>query len=370
MKISFSVSELNAALKNVYKAVDTHGVSAWMSGILLETDNEDGLIVTGTNGSQTITQRVTCNVIAGGKALLDGKLLASVVAKLPTGECTLDATDKKKATIKTRENSTNISLLDPSSFVTKGDCEGETKAMLVNAADFISALKTVIYAVAIQDTRHTLMGVNMSTNGNSVHICGLSGVQMAVARFSTNASGNDWNIIIPRKVISDIISLIPVDSGEVAIQTDDRHCVFSYGNMHIKTQLIAGEFIRYQQVIENTAIQTKVLFDTKLLKNAVERVMILGEGKNKLLRVEVDEDGVVAVSARGETGDAVERIDCSVDGPPMAVHFNGQFVLDSLGVVGDEKAVLSLSTPSGAAFIKADGKGNWLHCLLPVRAVG
>lgn len=370
MKISICVSDLNAVLKNVSRAVDAKGVSPWMSGILLETDGEDKLVATATNGMQTITQSTTCTVSVGGKILLDGKLFTSIASKLPNGDCEIDATSGKRANIKMHGYSTNLSLLDPSDFVSKGDCVGETKTLYVVASELINAFKTVFYAMAVQDTRAQLIAANMCYKGDKVFVCGLNGFQFGVYGFkaSLSAGATEWDTTIPRKCVSDIMSLIPPTDKEIQITTDGTHAVVTYDNISVKTILVAGAYINYQQIIKSTVANIKVMADVKQLKGAVERVMILCEGKNRVLRVYVNSnDGTLTVAAKGETGDATEQIECPIEGGDIEIAFNGQYVLDALGAITDEKALLTFDSPVRAALLKAANDGKWLHCLLPVR---
>lgn len=371
MKFNVGTSDFGNALKRASKAVDGKNVCTWMSGILLEADENSGVVVaTATNGAQTISERINCNVLCSGTILLDGKLLTDIVSKLPMGECEIDATDGKKAAVKARGYKTNLSLLNPKEFVCKGDCEGETISASMAASSFVGAIKTVLYAAAIQDTRATLVGINIESKGDGkANFCGLNGFQLAVNRIEMNTNGKPMNIIVPRKCAADIVSLIPATEKEVTMVTDGKHVVFSYENMVVKTQLVAGEYINYRVIIAGKEAITEVAFDTRLFKSAVERVMLLGDGRNKLLRLSV-QDGRMSVSARGDIGDAVEEIECRVQGEDIQSAYNGQYLLDALSTIAEDEAKFTFNSALGPAFIKSTSGAGYLHCVLPVRVVG
>lgn len=366
MKARITASEFNAVLKRVYRAVDNKNVCTWMSGILLEADESNGtMVATAANGSQTVRESIACNVLCGGKILLDGKLLSDIVSKLPNGECEVDATDGKKAVVKAKGYKTNLSLLNADDFIGKFECEGKTDTISMAAAELVNAIKTVLYAAAIQDTRATLVGVNIeSKGGGDALFCGLNGFQLAVCRAKVN--GSAMNIIVPRKCASDIISVIPATDNEVRITTDGKSVVFAYGDMLIRAQLVAGEYINYRAITDGKKSTTEVAFDVRLFKGAVERVMLLGEGRNKLLILSV-QSGRMSISARGDIGDAVEEIECSVSGEDIQSAYNGQFLLDALGTISEEEAKITFSSTTGPAFIKSTSGAGYLHCVLPVR---
>lgn len=371
MKARITASEFNAALKRVFRAVDNKNVCTWMSGILLKADENNGAMVAiAANGSQTIRESIACNVLCGGKILLDGKLLSDIVSKLPSGECEIDATDGRKAVVKAKGYKTNLFLLKEDDFIGRVECEGKTETISMAAAELVNAIKTVLYAAAIQDTRATLVGVNIeSKGGGDALFCGLNGFQLAVCRAKVNGIGSAMNIIVPRKCASDLISVIPATDNEVSITTDGKSVVFAYGDMLIRAQLVAGEYINYRAITDGKQSVTEVAFDVRLFKGAIERVMLLGDGRNKLLRLSV-QNGRMSVSARGDIGDAVEEIECRVRGEDIQSAYNGQYLLDALGTISEEEAKITFSSAVGPAFIKSTSGAGYLHCVLPVRVAG
>lgn len=364
MKIRISSTDLNAALKDATRAVENKGVVPWMTGVLLEA--KDGEVRAAcTNGTQTITRCVPCEVLQEGQVLLDGKLLTNVASKMPLCTCVIDASSRKKAVITAEGSKTNMALMDSSAFVLPADVP---KELCINAepAEMLAAVKNVLYAVPAADTRERLTGVNVQTSGGHIHCCGMDGFRMAITKVPTNFANAPVNITIPRKTIADVLGVFPGGTSELTIVTDGKHVQFSNGHVTVQSQLLAGEYPNYKMVVQNTQSKTKAMFDVRQMKNAVERAMVMCADKNNLVKVLVRSEGLT-ICGIGDIGDATELVECSVNGEEMEIGFNGRLLLEAISAIPDDEAVFQFSSSVGPALLTAVENKNWIHVVLPVR---
>lgn len=364
MKIQIHTSDLNAVLKDATRAAETKGAVPWMSGVLLEASGNK-LCATCTNGTQTIARTVECSVRNEGRVLLDGRLLLNVASKLPGGSCTIDATDGKKAVIKAEGSKTNMALMDAAAF-TKPASVTQTFAFRTDAQKLFAALRNVLYAVPAADTRATLTGVSVQSKNGVLHLCGMDGYRMGIAKVPAEVEGSEFAIIVPRKTIADMTGVFAEEEGVLEVTCDGRHMSIASAETALHSQLIAGEYVNYKQVITNTKPTCKVMFSVHQLKAALNRAMVMCEGKNNLLKMLIQDDGVT-VSGMGDVGDATETVECSVSGPGLEIGFNGRLLLDAVSAVCEDEAVFQFSSSVGPAMLTSANGGGWMHVVLPVR---
>lgn len=364
MKIRISSHNLNALLKDVTRATEAKAVVTWMSGVLIETDG-DRIKAVCTNGTQTIIRYAECQTDVEGKVLLDAKLLLNVASKLPSCTCVLDATSGKKVVIKAEESKTNMALMDADAFVLPASVEKKFSFTCI-ASKLFNAFKNVLYATPVQDTRATLTGVNIQSKNDTVHLCGMDGFRMGISKVEAQIEGEDFNIIIPRKSVVDIMGVFPADESELTIASDGKHIFVSNGATEMNSQLVAGEYVKYKQIITNTKTSCKAMFNTQQLKDAISRAMVMCEGKNNLLKLVVDTDGVT-VSGMGDVGDSTELVGCVVNGDGLEVGFNGRLLFEAINAISEDEAVFQFSSSVGPAMLTSVDRGGWMHVVLPVR---
>lgn len=366
MKIEILTCELNAMLKNVTVAIDTRGILRWARGVYLKAEG-NRLTAMANNGVQTIVQEMDCEVLKEGTALLDGKLLLEVASKLPDGTCMIDSSDGKNATLKVKSNKTRMTSLDEKTFVFPLEIK-ETAAIRAPGDEWCSAFKKVLYAVAELDTHQRLTGVNLKVRGTQVTMCGMDGYRMGISKLFATISGEEADITIPKKAVADMVSIFGRSDDEVTLATDGKHIRVSNGKVTMQCQLLAGEYPNYKQVVTKTPITTSVLLDAYQFRDAVKRAMVMRDGRNNLLKLMVDKDGMT-ITSNNEAGDMMEKLECDVSGDGMEIAFNGLFLCEALSAITEKEVVLKLSSPASPAMISLNEKSSWLHCVLPVRMV-
>ena len=85
-------------------------------------------------------------------------------------------------------------------------------------------------------------------------------------------------------------------------------------------------------------------------------------------------DGEVELRAgAGDEAQATEAVECSIDGDPIEIAFNPQYLLDGLGALDDPSTKLSFTASTRPAVLTAatpDSASNYRYLLMPVRLSG
>ncbi len=66
-------------------------------------------------------------------------------------------------------------------------------------------------------------------------------------------------------------------------------------------------------------------------------------------------------------GEAHEEISADYKGDSFEIGFNARYVLDALGSIGDESAVLQLGDETSPCVLQSEKDGGFTHVIMPMR---
>jgi DNA polymerase-3 subunit beta len=150
---------------------------------------------------------------------------------------------------------------------------------------------------------------------------------------------------------------------------------FSGSGRRTTTRLLDGEFPKYRSLLPDShAAQAEVT--TGALVEVVKRVSLVAE-RNTPVRLRFT-DGELTLEAGGtDDARASESMEAKYSGEDMTIAFNPQFLLDGLGAIDADTAVLSFTSPQKPAVITgrngeeaADKLSDYRYLLMPVRLSG
>jgi len=102
----------------------------------------------------------------------------------------------------------------------------------------------------------------------------------------------------------------------------------------------------------------------------VKRVALVAE-RNTPVRLAFSRAGLTLEAGAGDEATASETVECVYDGEPLDVNFNPQYLLDGLGAIGSDVAVISFTTPTRPAVLTGkDGGDGYRYVLMPIRSAG
>ena len=111
----------------------------------------------------------------------------------------------------------------------------------------------------------------------------------------------------------------------------DTQAMFSFGNTELHTRLLEGQFPDYNQIIP-TDFKTMIKADTNKLKSALERVALFTDLSVKL---SIGDD--LTISVNSEIGSVEEKVDCLVEGKPLEISFNVNYLIDVLIIKSEQR---------------------------------
>jgi DNA polymerase-3 subunit beta len=374
MKLSCLQENLNRGLGIVGRAVATRTTLPITNNVLLATD-ESRLKLVATNLEMAITHWVGAKVEEEGEITVPARLLTEFVGTLPSDRVDINlSSGTKTVELKCARYEARISGVDAKDFppIPRVDEGTVTK---VETGSLRQGINHVVFAVAVEESRPVLTGVNAQFEGNKLTLAAADGFRLAVYELQLATPVNEkTEVIIPGRTLAELSRLLGDDDEEVdiTVNTNNSQILFRMSNIELVSQLVQGTFPQYSQLIPQS-YNTRVVVDVAEFLRATRTASIFardGSGIVRLVAVPGGGDlapGKVTVSARSEEiGDDVGEIDATVEGEEAKIAFNGKYLVDVLSVLRESQVVLETTNPSSPGVIRPVGVENYTHVVMPM----
>ncbi len=363
MRFSCDVSELNASLSIVSRALAVRSPKPILEGILLESC-EEGLRLTCTDLALGIETVIPATFIDEGRIVLPGKLLCEVVRKLPGGQVEFHISDRLQTTIRCASSRTTIMGLDPVEYPELPDVQGSSFSMAQNVLrDMIGR---TLFAIAVDESRPILTGCLMEITPAEMRVVALDGFRLALRKEAVAGPEKEVSAVVGGKVLGDIAKILSDSEEPVSMCFSRSHMKMVIGHTNVVARLLEGEFIRYRQILPDEW-QTRVTVERSALWSAIDRASLIArEGKSNLVCFKIDGETLM-VTSNSETGDVEEKILVSTEGKDLTIAFNVRYITDVLKALSDDEICMRFNSNVSPCVLCPTEGDSYLYLVLPVR---
>jgi len=228
-------------------------------------------------------------------------------------------------------------------------------------------IEQCLFATAKESTRYALNGVLWEVKGKKLSLVATDGRRMARCRVNLTSVPAErftaTKIIVPAKTMNLLGKISSTDKDTVAVRLIDNQILISCANVVISSNLVEGNFPKYEDIIP-ADYDKKLTLSTEAVLSAVRRAALLTSEESRGIKLSIGKDRLVFSSRAPETGDA--RIDMPIDykAEPIEIGFNPQFLIDVLRVMQTDEFELELGQQDRPGLIKS-GK-DFLYVLMPI----
>ncbi|HEY31943.1 MAG TPA: DNA polymerase III subunit beta [Dehalococcoidia bacterium] len=374
MRLSCLQENLNRGLSVVGRAVATRTTLPITNNVFLATD-ESRLKLVATNLEMAISHWIGAKVETEGEITVPARLLTEFVASLPSDRVDLSlASGSKVVELSCARFEARISGVDAKDFppIPKVDEGINTK---VEVESLRQAINQVVFAVASEESRPVLTGVDAQFEDDLLTLAAADGFRLAVYKLPLSTPVDEKiEVIIPGRTLAELSRLIGDDEEviDITVNPNKSQILFQMKNTQLVSQLVQGTFPQYSQLIPQS-YNTKVMVDVAEFLRATRTASIFARDGSGIVRLVATPGsgelaaGKITVSARSEElGDDVGEIDATVEGEEAKIAFNGKYLTDVLSVLREPQVTLETTNPSSPGVIRPVGVDNYTHVVMPM----
>ena len=225
----------------------------------------------------------------------------------------------------------------------------------------VGALKSILYAAAVDDSRPILKGINITFDEEKLYAVALDGyradkITLDYKKIRGDISEN-VSITIDKDIMANIISVMDT---EAVMIVSKKQCIFNSNGAIIACSLLEGDYIKFDSLIKQEK-RTEILVNNMALREAIHRASILSgpigfevDGINKLL-VKSETDALITEEI------PINDIQDNVD-----IWFNSRYMIDVVSSISEETLKIEYRDSISPIYIIAD---NRMALVVPIRKV-
>ena len=353
MKFTCNKDDLVNNVSIVQRAVSSNSTVQILNGILIESDNNSKIKLTGYDLQTGIEADMDADVFERGSVVLDSKFFGDIIRKLPESEVEISVNDNFQTVISCGKAEFKISGLDPETFPKIPEVDEASSDKIVMPQKI---LKSMI--------NHTIFAVSRDNS-----VVSIDGFRMAINRQNM---GNDFpkiNYIVPGKALTEMSKILSdEDDAEIILYTSMHNLLFDIGNVRMVSRLIEGNFINFDSIIAKNP-KTVITINRKDFLNAVDRaaLIIMTDDRKCPVRLLTSNPSELTVSAVSAQGNLQENIEVKVEGDLIDVDFNSRYILDVLKNIEDDTIRVEVNGGQGPCIIKPIEGEDYIYLILPIR---
>jgi len=368
MKFIVEQSDLNKALNLVNKAVPSRPSHPILANVLFSIKNDEFLTLVGFDLSLGIEVSIPVIVLNQGSITLPANLLSQIVSKLNC-ELTFELEDESNVVHITSDSGRyQLSGVEAGEYP-ELPIINEENHFSIDVGTLTDGIKSTIFSASGDETKQVLTGVHFYSKDNQLEIASTDGHRLSVFK-KEKEDQDDFALTIPARALKEVFAMVSnLDSEEIAtIKYDDNRLIFESGNQKLTARILDGAYPKYNTLIP-TEFEQSFLVDRKKLINSIERVAILADQKNNIVKFKIDPESMVidlSVESR-EVGSGKEQLIAQIAGTGLEIAFNIKYLLEGLKTINTSEVEFRLNQPKTPVVLFPVGGFEYLYLIMPVQ---
>jgi len=387
MKISIESKYLNQALAAAGKAIESRPILPVLSHVLLCADTAKATLdISGTDLERFIVvHEQGVGVEESGSLTVPWKLLKELVATFRADKLVhLESGDDDRLTVKCGKAEATLRGLPAKEFPNAPSVLSDSELVSsFEPNDLAERLSQVAFAAATDESRSILTGVFVESKAGDLAFVTADGFRLAVRKdpiegafkmlSGDGVSTGDGSFVMPGAIARDLIGLLADETDDVSLfmSPDNRAAYWRLADIDVVTQLLQGNYVNYRQIIPSNHTTRVIVNRAKLTAPLKSADLFVRD--THILRFEISGDPnsptgkLRIVAENSETGNFDGDMSVSLDGEPVSIAFNSQFVQQALDACGTDEVVLELSGNTRPGVIRPNEKeSRYLNVIMPM----
>jgi len=352
MKFIVSSTKLSSHLQGISRVISNKSTLPILDSFLFNLTGNT-LTVTASDLETTLITSLELDKAEGeGAVAISAKILLDTLREFPEQPLSFDINDDNLSmVIKSDTGSYNFIGQNGDEYPRIPDLSPEANSLSIPVETINTGITKSIFATADDELRPVMNGIYFDITTEGITMVATDAHKLV--RFKTSAVQGSANaaFILAKKPATLLKNILPKESGEVAIQFDDKNAIFTLSNYKMVCRQVEGRFPNYNGVIPQNN-PYKLIIDRLAFMNALKRVSLFSNQASNLIKLQLTANEMhVSAQDIDFSISAEEKITCQYSGEPMSIGFKSTFLVDILGNINSGDVILELADPSRAGLI-------------------
>ena len=369
MKFNVNQQDLQQALNYCQGVIEKRSTLPILSNILLDASSSK-LTITATDLDLIFVHHLNnVEILEEGKTTTTSSIMYDIVRKFSSGKkINLSLTDVSKLQVESEKSIFNLNCISATDFPLT-DEDFNNNEFVLKSKQLLKLLNKCKFSVSNDETRHYLSGIYLHQNEvedkNYLTAVATDSHRMSISKIRLDQKIDFEPIILPKKTIFQLCSLLDSYDGDVKISNIKSKIKFELNNSILISKLIDGKFPNYIQVIPKNN-QKKLEIDLKLFLNSVDRVASVSLDKKDGVKFNLLKDKLDLSVNNSNSGDGKETLSVKFD-HDLEISFNSKYLIDIASQLDGERVEIFLNDSGSPALIKDPGDFDSIFVVMPMK---
>ena len=239
----------------------------------------------------------------------------------------------------------------------------------INSKDLLKLLNKCKFSISNDETRHYLSGIffhqTQTDDKNFLTAAATDSHRMSISKIRLKNKIEFEPIILPKKTIFQLCSLLEDYDGEVKVSNIKSKIKFELNNSILISKLIDGKFPNYIQVIPREN-QKKLEIDLKSFLNSVDSVASVSLDKKDSVKFNLTKDNLDLSVNNTNSGDGKESLSVKFE-TDLDISFNSRYLLDIASQLNGDNIEIYLKDTGSPALIKDPADFDSIYVVMPMK---
>jgi len=369
MKFSVNQQDLQKSLGYCQGVIEKRSTLPILSNVLLDVENEK-LTITATDLDLIFIHQISnVEILEEGKTTTSSSIIYDIVRKFSSGnKINFSNPSENKLLLETEKSQFNLNCISHSEFPLTDENFNQNQ-FSINSKDFLKLLNKCKFSVSSDETRHYLSGIflHQTQIDDKIFLTAVAtdSHRMSISKIRLENKIEFEPIILPKKTIFQLCSLLEDYEGEVKISNIKSKIKFELNGSILISKLIDGKFPNYVQVIPKEN-QKKLDVNLKSFLNSVDRVASVSLDKKDGVKFDLSKNTLNLSVNNTNSGDGKESLSVKFD-HELDISFNSKYLIDIASQLEGDDIEIYLKDTGSPALIRDPADIDSIYVVMPMK---
>ncbi len=369
MKFSLNQQDLQKSLNYCQGVIEKRSTLPILSNVLLDASSSK-LTITATDLDLIFIHQISnVEILEEGKTTTSSSIMYDIVRKFSSGKkINFSNVGENKIHLESEKSDFNLNCISASEFPLT-DEDFNKNEFSINSKNLLKLLNKCKFSVSNDETRHYLSGIffhqTQIDDKFFLTSAATDSHRMSISKVRLDEKIDFEPIILPKKTIFQLCSLLEDYEGDVKISNIKSKIKFKLNNSILISKLIDGKFPNYVQVIPKEN-QKKLQVDLKLFLDSVDRVASVSLDKKDGVKFSLKKDILDLSVNNTNSGDGKESLNVKFD-HDLDISFNSRYLIDVASQLDGDHIEIYLKDTGSPALIKDPGDFDSIFVVMPMK---